>query len=134
MSLVRADSDDHERDVKSYVPSADPSSFSLSSCKTSSSSLDMPDMNSSSESIPSVVSGVGGAASAAAEAAILLLDLVACLSEDTIASAAFLFLGWEEMVSTVGVLMLNSSGETRSWSVRLEVCVTFQVTQESYDC
>jgi hypothetical protein len=62
----------------------------------------MPDMNSSSESIPSVVSGVGGAASAAAEAAILLLDLVACLSEDAIASAAFLFLGWEEMVSTVG--------------------------------
>lgn len=56
---------------------------------------------SSSESIPSVVSGVGGAASAAAEA-ILLLDLVACLSEDDIASAAFLFLGWEEMVSTVG--------------------------------
>ena len=91
-------------------------------------------MNSSSESIPSVVSGVGGAASAAAaEAAILLLDLVACLSEDGIASAAFLFLGWEEMVSTVGVLMLNSSGETRSWSVRLEVCVTIQVTQESYD-
>ena len=86
-------------------------------------------MKSSSESMPSVVSGVGGAASAAAEAAILLLDLVACLSEDAIASAAFLFLGWEEMVSTVGGLMLNSSGRTRSWQVRLEVCVTLQVTQ-----
>lgn len=52
------------------------------------------------------VRGVGGAA----EAAILLLDLVALLSEDTIASAAFLFLSWEEMVSVVGELMLNSSG------------------------
>ena len=65
-------------------------------------------MNSSSESIPSVVSGVGGAASAAAaEAAILLLDLVACLSEDAIASAAFLFFGWEEMVSVVGEVVLE---------------------------
>ena len=87
-----------------YIPSAEPSPFSLSSCRTLSSSLDMPDMNSSSESMLSVVSGVGGAASAAAEAAILLLDLVACLSEDAIASAAFLFLGWEEIVSTVGVV------------------------------
>jgi hypothetical protein len=47
-----------------------------------------------------VVSGVGGAETAAAEAAILLLDLCAGL-EDPIASAAFLFFGWEEMVSTV---------------------------------
>jgi hypothetical protein len=47
-----------------------------------------------------VVSGVGGAETAAAEAAILLLDLCAGL-EDPIASAAFLFFGWEGMVSTV---------------------------------
>jgi hypothetical protein len=46
-----------------------------------------------------VVSGVGGAETAAAEAAILLLDLCAGL-EDPIASAAFLFFSWEEMVST----------------------------------
>ena len=78
-------------------------------------------MNSSSESISSVVSGVGGAASAAAaEAAILLLDLVACFSEDAIASAAFLFLGWEEIVSIVRVSMADSSEETRSWRGRLE--------------
>lgn len=93
----------------------------------------MPDINSSSESISSVVSGVGGAASAAveaAEAAILLLGLVACLSEESIASAALLFLGREEIVSTVGVLKSNSSGQTRSWHVtRLEVWVTSQVTQ-----
>jgi hypothetical protein len=43
-----------------------------------------------------MVSGVGGAATAAAEA-ILLLDLVAGL-EDDIASAAFLFLSWEEIL------------------------------------
>ena len=89
-------------------------------------------MKSSSESIGLlVVSGVGGASETAE--AILLLDLVVVLEEGSIASAAFRFLSWEEMVSTVGVLMLNSSGETRSWSVRLEVCVTIQVTQESYD-
>jgi hypothetical protein len=46
------------------------------------------------------VSGVGGDVAAAAEA-ILLLDLFAGL-EDGAASAAFLFLVWEEIVSTVG--------------------------------
>ena len=86
--------------MRAYIPSADPSSLSLSSWRTSSSSLDAPDMNSSSESIGlTVVSGVGGADTAAAEA-ILLLDLVAGL-EDPTASAAFLFLVWEEMVSMV---------------------------------
>jgi hypothetical protein len=62
----------------------------------------MPDMKSSSESIPGLaeVSGVGGAAAAAAEA-ILLLDLWGFLTEESTASAAFLFLGWEEMVSSV---------------------------------
>jgi hypothetical protein len=89
-------------------------------------------MNSSSESISSVVSGVGGASSAAAEAAeaaILLLDLIGCLSEESIAPAAFLFLGWEEIVSTVRVLKLNSSGQTRSWHVIRLRGVTFQLTQ-----
>jgi hypothetical protein len=47
----------------------------------------------------SIVRGVGGDATAAE--AILFLDLITEL-EDGIASAAFLFLGWEEMVSTVG--------------------------------
>jgi hypothetical protein len=42
-----------------------------------------------------MVSGVGGAASAAAEA-ILLLALIKL--EDGIASAAFLFLSWEEIL------------------------------------
>jgi hypothetical protein len=46
-----------------------------------------------------VVSGVGGASETAE--AILLLDLVVVLEEGSIASAAFLFLSWEEMVSTV---------------------------------
>jgi hypothetical protein len=61
-------------------------------------------MKSSSESILvlAVVSGVGGAA--AADAAILLLDLVGILSEGAIASAAFLFLCWEEMVLMLGVV------------------------------
>lgn len=61
-------------------------------------------MKSSSDSIGLVVvSGVGGAAAAAAaaEAAILLLDRTWVLSEDSVASAAFLFLIWEEMVSKV---------------------------------
>lgn len=53
----------------------------------------MPDINSSSESI---VSGVGGDI-AAAEAVFLLALFVGW--EDATASAAFLFLGWEEMVS-----------------------------------
>jgi len=57
---------------------------------------------SSSESIP-FVSGVGGAAAAAATVAaaeaMRLLDLVADLSVSDRASAAFLFLGWEEIVS-----------------------------------
>lgn len=90
------------------IPSAEPSS-SLSSCKTLSSSLDKPDMKSSSESIPglAVVSGVGGAASAAAEAAILLLDLFVSFREESTASAAFLFFGWEEMVSVVGEVVLE---------------------------
>ena len=57
-------------------------------------------MKSSSESIGLlVVSGVGGASETAE--AILLLDLVVVLEEGSIASAAFLFLSWEEMVSTV---------------------------------
>lgn len=73
------------------VPSAEPSSLSLS-CSISS-SLDMPDMNSSSESIGlPVVSGVGGPSLTAAAEAILLLDLWAeRVSEATIASAAFRF-------------------------------------------
>lgn len=74
-----------------YLPSAD--SFSLSLSIRTSSSLDMP--KSSSESI---VCGVGGAVTAAE--AILLLVLLAGL-EDVSASAAFLFLGREEIVSTV---------------------------------
>ena len=57
-------------------------------------------MKSSSESIGLEVSGVGGVSSETAEA-ILLLDLVVVLEEGSIASAAFLFLSWEEMVSTV---------------------------------
>lgn len=82
------------------IPSTEPSP-SLSSSKTLSSSLDKPDMNSSSESILRLpVSGVGGAA-AAAEAAILLLDRFMSLIEVSAAPAAFLFLGWEEMVSVV---------------------------------
>jgi hypothetical protein len=82
------------------LPSTEPSSLSLSSWSVPSSSLDKPDMNSSSESmVLPVVSGVGGAETAAAEAAILLLDLCTGL-EDPIASAAFLFFSWEEMVST----------------------------------
>jgi len=66
-------------------------------------------MKSSSESIALavVVSGVGGAAAAAAEA-IRLLDLVAGLVDSSIASAAFLFLVWEEIVSFVK-RCLNSS-------------------------
>jgi hypothetical protein len=44
------------------------------------------------------VSGVGGAETAEA---ILLLDLDVVLEEGSIASAAFLFLSWDEMVSTV---------------------------------
>jgi hypothetical protein len=59
----------------------------------------------STSSSESIVSGVGGAASTAE--AILLLDLVAGL-EDGIASAAFLFKCWEEMVSTVGGSCLKS--------------------------
>jgi hypothetical protein len=57
-------------------------------------------MKSSSESIGLVfsVSGVGGAETAEA---ILLLDLDVVLEEGSIASAAFRFLSWEEMVSTV---------------------------------
>jgi hypothetical protein len=60
-------------------------------------------MKSSSESIPRLpVSGVGGAAAAAAaEAAILFLDRLMSLIEESTAPAAFLFLGWEEMVSVV---------------------------------
>ena len=46
-----------------------------------------------------MVSGVGGASETAE--AILLLDLVVVLEEGSIASAAFRFLSWEEMVSTV---------------------------------
>jgi len=46
-----------------------------------------------------VVSGVGGASETAE--AILLLDLVVVFEEGSIASAAFLFLSWEEMMSTV---------------------------------
>src|ERR1700733_14417441 len=61
----------HEHDESFSPPSADPSSLSLSSCRTSSSSLDTPDIKSSSVSIRlAVVSGVGGAA--AAEAILLL--------------------------------------------------------------
>lgn len=75
-----------------YIPSAD--SLSLSLSIRTSSSLDIP--KSSSESM---VSGVGGEVTAAAEA-ILLLVLFAGL-EDGSASAAFLFLVWEEIVSTV---------------------------------
>ena len=57
-------------------------------------------MKSSSESIGLlVVSGVGGASETAE--AILLLDLVVVLEEGSIASAAFRFLSWEEMVPTV---------------------------------
>lgn len=60
-------------------------------------------MKSSSESISglAVVSGVGGAAPVATEAAILLLDILSSSIEESTASAAFLFLGWEEMVSVV---------------------------------
>lgn len=79
--------------VEIDIPSADPSSLSLS-CSMSS-SLDMPDMkSSSSESIGlAVVSGVGGPSFSLTAEAILLLDLVEDeLSEDTIASAAFRFL------------------------------------------
>lgn len=73
-------------------------------------------MKSSSESIAGlvvVVSGVGGAATAAAaEAAILLLDIFVSSREESTASAAFLFLGWEEMVSVVwGFSCLNSEEE-----------------------
>lgn len=78
------------------LPSPDPSSLSLSCRTSSSSSLDMPDMKSSSESI-TLVSGVGGAVAAEA---ILLFNLGLLVSEDAIASAAFLFFGWEEMMST----------------------------------
>ncbi len=69
----------------------------------------MPDKYSSSESM---VSGVGGSARAAAEA-ILLLDRVAGCEEDPGASAAFLFLVWEEMVST-GWRCLETSSNTGS--------------------
>jgi hypothetical protein len=48
------------------------------------------------------VSGVGGAVGAAAEA-ILLFDRAEGCKEGSVASAAFLFLDWEEMVSTVWV-------------------------------
>jgi hypothetical protein len=64
-------------------------------------------MKSSSESIL-LVCGDGSAAvfsepaKVAAAEAIRLLDRVSILSLDDIASAAFLFLGWEEMV-TVGM-------------------------------
>ena len=55
-------------------------------------------MKSSSESIGLVLSVVSGVGGETAEA-ILLLDLVVVVG--SIASAAFLFLSWEEMVSTV---------------------------------
>ncbi len=54
-----------------------------------------------------VVSGVGGEETAEAT---LLLDLVVALEEGSIASAAFLFLSWEEMVSTVEVWLTLSGG------------------------
>lgn len=54
------------------------------------------------------MSGVGGDVTAAAEAT-LLLDLFVGL-EDSAASAAFLFLGWEEIVSTVGVARSRQEG------------------------
>jgi hypothetical protein len=68
-------------------------------------------MKSSSESIGEVVvvRGVGGASLSETAEAILLLDLVVVLEEGSIASAAFLFLSWEEMVST-GDRCLNLSG------------------------
>ena len=64
-------------------------------------------MKSSSESISglAVVSGVGGAAAAEA---ILLLDRVVLSLEDVIASAAFLFRGWEEMMSKVKWCLYSS--------------------------
>jgi hypothetical protein len=85
-----------------YLPSAD--SLSLSLSMRTSSSLDMP--KSSSESM---VSGVGGDVTTAAEA-ILLLVLFAGF-EDGSASAAFLFLVWEEIVSAVEVCLKSSGGD-----------------------
>ena len=59
-------------------------------------------MKSSSESIGlAVVSGVGGACVCVWAEASRLLDRVAVLTDDNDASA-FLFLGWEEMVSSIG--------------------------------
>jgi hypothetical protein len=66
----------------------------------------MPDMYSSSESIP-IVRGVGGSAFAAAEATPLFGFFEGF--EDAIASAAFLFLSWEEIVSTVRTTRLCRS-------------------------
>jgi hypothetical protein len=88
---------------KRSIPSADPSSLSLPSSNISS-PLDIPDIYSSSESIP-IVRGVGGSAFAAAEATPLFSFFEGL--EETIASAAFLFFGWEEIVSTVGATRLS---------------------------
>ena len=67
-------------------------------------------MKSSSESIGELlVSGVGGASLSETAEAILLLDLIVVVEEGSVASAAFLFLSWEEMVST-GDGCLNLSG------------------------
>jgi hypothetical protein len=64
-----------------------------------------------------VVRGVGGAETAEA---ILLLDLIVVLEEGSIASAAFLFLSWEEMMSTVeGCLNLSGGQDSRHEAVVL---------------
>ena len=64
-----------------------------------------------------MVSGVGGASETAE--AILLLDLVVVFEEGSIASAAFLFLSWEEMVSTVEGMGVGLSGGQDSRHTRL---------------
>jgi hypothetical protein len=74
----------------------------------------MPDIKSSSESIVvAAVSGVGGSEIPAAEAILLLDRVAAVVEEESIASAAFLFLGWEEMVSTVKGLLDRSGCSNR---------------------
>jgi hypothetical protein len=77
------------------VPSPETFSFSLSSCRTSS-SLDIPDMKSSSESMLGLpaVRGVGGLAAEA----IFFFGRDSNLTEDIAASAAFLFFDLGGMV------------------------------------
>ena len=76
-------------------------------------------MKSSSESIGELlVSGVGGASLSETAEAILLLDLIVVVEEGSVASAAFLFLSWEEMVAT-GDGCLNLSGGQDSRHTRL---------------